>query len=119
MEATERYVDLVTRAHEYATARQAALRADFRLGEWPTYHWDQDTGKIVFSAGGVPRVVADIQFVGSVSTMSGTWLWAWASPYIEPAVCRDISDVRRFGEAHGIAQLRRRSGRRTRWTAGR
>ena len=74
MEATEQFVDLVTRAHAYLTARQDELRAQYRLGEWQRWDWDQDTGRLVFSADGVPRVFADIQFVGTYSTMSGTWL---------------------------------------------
>jgi hypothetical protein len=105
MELSDRFVDLVTRAHAYLTARQAALRADFRLGSWPRWDWDQESGELVFSEGGVPRVRADFQFVGTVSGASGTWLWAWANPHLEPSLARDVGEVRAFGEAHGVAQL--------------
>jgi hypothetical protein len=105
VEITEEFVALVTAAHAYATARQEALRAEFKLGSWPRWDWDQDTGQLVFSAGGEPRIIADIQFVGSVSTESGTWLWSWANPYFDRAVTNDVREVRLLGEARGIAQL--------------
>jgi hypothetical protein len=105
MEATEAFVDLVTRAHEYTTARQDHLRAEYALDRWPRWDWDQGTRQLVFSEEGLPRVIADIQFVGSVSTETGTWLWSWANPHVEPPLAQDILEVRRFGEAHGIPQL--------------
>ena len=105
MEPTPAFVDLVTRAHQYLTERQDALRADFRLDSWPRWDWSQDTRQLVFSEDGVPRVVADIQFVGTTSTETGTWLWSWANEHVDPALSRDVDEVRGFGEAHGIAQL--------------
>lgn len=105
MEPTEKFVDLVTRAHEYATARQELLRREFRLDQWPRWDWDQDERQLVFSEGGVPGVVAGIQFVGSFSTETGTWLWAWDNPHLDPGIWQSILEVRKFGETHDIAQL--------------
>ena len=105
MDVTDEFVDLVTRAHEYLTARQDVLREEFRLGSWKRWHWDQDTGLLVFSDDQAPRVVAEVQFVGSVSTASGTWLWAWANPSIDPALSRSLAEVRAIGEQQGLAQL--------------
>ena len=106
MDVSEEFVELVTAAHAYATARQDALRRDFALGSWARWDWDQDTGQLVFSdAHGTPRVVADVQFVGSVSTQSNTWLWSWANSYIDERLTRDVREVRLFGEARGIPQL--------------
>ena len=105
MEATDRFRDLVTRAHAYTTARQEVLRNQFRLGTWPRWDWSQDDRRIVFSADGVPNVIADIQFVGTISTETGTWLWAWSNPHLDPGTWRDILEVRRFGTTYDIAQL--------------
>jgi hypothetical protein len=105
MEATDQFIDLVTRAHAYATARQDALRDEYRLGHWSRWDWDQGDGRIVFSDGAAPKVVADIQFVGSISLETDTWLWAWANPHLEPEIWRDVLEVRRFGEVHSIEQL--------------
>lgn len=105
MEATEQFVDLVTRAHEYTTAGQDVLRNEYRLDHWPRWDWDQDDRRIVFSEAGTPKVVADVQFVGTISGQTGTWLWAWANPHLEPEIWRSIIEVRQFGEAHAIEQL--------------
>jgi hypothetical protein len=105
MEVTDDFVELVSAAHAYATARQDILRREFALDSWPRWDWDQETGQLVFSAGGEPRVVADVQFVGSVSTESGTWLWSWANPHLAAPLSRDVREVRLLGEARGIAQL--------------
>jgi len=105
MEATDRFIELVTLAHAYATARQDELREVYRLDHWSRWDWDQDARRIVFSEGGVPKVAADIQFEGSISTETNTWLWAWANPHLEPGMWRDILEVRRFGEAHSVEQL--------------
>ena len=105
MQATERFIDLVTRAHAYATARQGVLRDQFRLGTWPRWDWNQGEKRIVFSEDGVPRVIADIQFVGTISTETNTWLWAWDNPHLEPELWRAMLAVRQFGMTHDIAQL--------------
>jgi hypothetical protein len=107
LEISDAYVDLVTEAHAYATARQDELRRDFRLGEWARWDWNQDTGQLVFAerAGGPPRVVCDIQFTGSISTEGGTWLWSWANSHFDPRWTRDVRDVRLVGESRGIPQL--------------
>src|SRR5262245_16990903 len=53
--------------------RQDELNATYKLSTWPRYDWKQDTGELVFSEAGVPKVVAHIQFVGSFSKTSRTW----------------------------------------------
>ena len=48
---------------------------------------------------------AEIQFVGSISTVSNTWLWAWANPTVDAALCERLAHVRAYGDRHGIEQL--------------
>ena len=99
------YRALLTRAHEELTAKQARLDSVYRLGSYERYDYDQTTGEIVFSDHGVPKIVADIQFVGSTSTISDTWLWAWDNPTVEPAMKAEVRRVRDFGREHGIRRL--------------
>ena len=99
------FVELVTAAHAYLTERQEALRAEFGLSTYERWDWDAGLGTIVFSDGEAPRVIARAQLVGSVSRKTGTWLWAWAKGSIEPHLCRNLAEVRRFGEQHHIWQL--------------
>ena len=101
----EEYRAFLTRAHEELTAKQERLKSDFRLGDYDHYDVDQTTGMIVFSDHGVPKVVADIQFVGSFSPLSNTWLWAWGNDSLEPALKADVRRVRDYGREHGIRRL--------------
>jgi hypothetical protein len=100
-----KFVDLVTAAHGYLTARQEHLKDAFGLSQYERWDWDDSRGAVVFSDRGVPRVIARSQLVGSVSTHTGTWLWAWANGHVEERLRRDLDEVRRYGEHHGIWQL--------------
>lgn len=106
MNPDERFVELVTRAHEYLTLAQDRLRAEFALGDHQRWHWDVPGQVLEFASDDEPQVVAHTRVVGSVSSRSGTWLWGWANPNLDPASWRDLLEVRRFGEQHDIWQLR-------------
>ncbi|MCI5064119.1 hypothetical protein MRY87_00185 [bacterium] len=59
----------------------------------------------MFSSGGVPKVIADIQFVGSVSSISKTWLWSWANSTVVDSVKDQISKVRHLGNSRDFWKL--------------
>jgi len=99
------FVELVTAAHNWLTARQDSLRDVYRLSHYERWDWDDDRGAVIFSSDGEPRVIAQAQLVGSVSKKSGTWLWSWANEHIDPRLCPDLGEVRQYGEHHGIWQL--------------
>jgi hypothetical protein len=103
--AEPKFVELVTAAHQFLTARQDTLTNEFGLSRYQRWDWDADQGSIVFSDDGTPRVIAQAQLVGSVSRKTGTWLWAWANRSIEQRLYRDLAEVRKFGEQKGIWQL--------------
>jgi hypothetical protein len=64
-----------------------------------------ETRQLVFSENAVPKVIADIQFVGSISTRSDTWLWAWANDSVDPQLSSSMGAVRDYGEKHGFNHL--------------
>jgi hypothetical protein len=105
MERTALFEELIEDAQKYLRGRQAELEIEYRLGHWPRFDWDQETQQLVFSENGVARVVADIQFVGSISTESDTWLWAWANDSVDPKLSAALSVVRDFGERSGFEHL--------------
>ena len=90
---------------EYLKAQQDILMTEYRMGTYEQWHYDQDTGEFVFSDNGVPKLFADFQVVGSISTISNTWLWSWANPSILEHVKNEIYRVREFGEEHDIREL--------------
>jgi len=78
---------------------------EFRITSWPRWHYDLDAGTLTFSEGGVPKVVASIQVVGTTSQDKGTWLWGWANSHLPAKVTEALSRVRAFGEAEGLTEL--------------
>lgn len=102
LEGWRRYVQ---DCHAKVKARQSALWEEYRLGEYERWDWDQHTGELVFSDGGVPRAIARIEFIGSVSSTSNTWLWAWANFHLLESVRTAVLAVRDFGEGHGYPRL--------------
>jgi hypothetical protein len=105
MERTAEFDALVERSEAYLKERQAPLEAKYRLPHWPRYKWSQETAQLVFTEEGHPRVVAEILFVGSISTQSDTWLWAWANDSVNPRLHSEMGRVRGYGEAHSFPQL--------------
>jgi hypothetical protein len=103
---TPQYVELLTAAHTYTTQRQDVLRTEYGLASMPHAHLNEATQQLVFSDdAATPRVLARVQLVGAVSMESRTWLWSWANPNVDPALCKDILEVHMLGETQGIEQL--------------
>lgn len=101
----EEYERFQHESYEHLKRRQERLTAEFGMGSYERWDYDQDSGEFIFSDGGVAKVGADFQVVGSISTISNTWLWSWANPSIVEAIKKDMHLVRRFGEEHGLSEL--------------
>ena len=78
---------------------------EFQLDTYARFDWNPWRGELVFSSGGVPKVVARIQVVGSLSTRFKTWLWAWANSSLLPPVRQSVLRVREFGEERSLLTL--------------
>jgi hypothetical protein len=85
--------------------KQETLKREYGLTRHKRWDWDQERGELVFSNDGIPAVTAAIQFVGSVSTKSGTWLWSWANPTTAEPVRSRIVAVHEFGEDRDFPHL--------------
>ena len=96
---------LVADATSELQTKQEYLKESFDLSRHERWDWDQETGEIVFSNDGTPAVIARIQFVGSVSTATNTWLWSWANPSLGKNVVEEMLRLRAFGEAEDLACL--------------
>lgn len=101
----EAFDTLVRDAIDYFQIRQDELSVRYKLLEYSRYDWSQDGSQLTFSSNGQARLVADIQFVGSVSTRSDTWLWSWANRSIVEPARRRVRDVRAYGETHHFLKL--------------
>ena len=97
--------ELVRRSVDYLRERQALLAREYHINQHERYDWNQDSGLLVFSNQGVPAVVADFQFVGSVSTRTSTWLWSWANESDLESVRSKMRQVRAYGEERRLLKL--------------
>ncbi|RWA74501.1 DUF6882 domain-containing protein [Mesorhizobium sp.] len=92
-------------AFDQLNAKNDRLHDEFRLGSWSRYDYDLTTGKLLFSADGVVKVVSEIQIAGSTSAKASNWLWAWANSNLPGELLSDAKLVRSFGEEKGIDEL--------------
>ncbi len=83
--------------------KQQQARLEFRVDDWPSYNYDAQAGTLVFSEGDVPKVIAEIQIVGT--TGKSDWLWSWANDHWADCCIDEMYKVRDFGIEHGIEQL--------------
>lgn len=90
---------------EALQAKQAQLAQAFDLSRHERWDYDLEQGRIVFSSQDVPVVIAEIEAIGSVSTVSDTWLWAWANFSLPASVVGRLPAVRDFGEHSGFPRL--------------
>ena len=105
MQRSDAFETLVHEGHEYLTRCQQSLEEEFQLSRWPRYDWSQDTGQLIFSENNIHKVIASIEFVGSISTKTDTWLWAWENNSLDQERTRLIRRVRTFGETQDIKPL--------------
>ena len=97
--------EYIAEAREYLQDRQERLKADFNLGRWEKWFYDQEASSLSFSSGGKVGVAATMHVVGSTSKSSGTWLWSWDNETIMDHVKHCMLEVRDFGKAHGFEKL--------------
>jgi hypothetical protein len=102
---SDEYEALIETAYAYLQQQQAQTWATFDIDSYGNYHYDQETGKLVFSNNGIVRVISDFQAVGSLSTRSNTWLWAWANDSILAGVRQAAESVHVFGEREQITEV--------------
>ena len=87
------------------TQKNEQLWQRMSLSSYKRWGWNQDTAQIVFSNDGIPGVIARIAFVGSFSTKSDAWLWAWANFNLVEAVREPTIAVRDYGEQNEFLPL--------------
>lgn len=99
------YKAQLERAENVVRRRQDVALERFKIGGYDRFDWSQESRVIVFSSARTPKVVADVQFVGSYSDTSKTWLWAWANHSIEPVLVQDSLRVKAYGTERHFQQL--------------
>ena len=104
-EDKDAFFRLVSSAVDDLNQKQARMRERYPIDECERYDWDQGTGRLVFSHDGRAKVVANIVFVGGVSTITSTWMWSWANESVSDQVKEAMWKVREFGIERGFLRL--------------
>jgi len=85
--------------------KQERMIRELGLEEHERWDVDEGAGRLVFSNNGVAAVVAEIEVVGSLSSISDTWLWSWSNFSLPQPVRGRITKVREVGEREGFSHL--------------
>ena len=96
---------LCTEVSDELTRRQQALWDKYEIGACERWDWDQDTGALVFLQDGAARVMCDISFVGTHSSLDNSWLWGWANNSFSNAERESLAPIRSYGTEMGFVKL--------------
>ncbi len=104
MEFTD-FEDLVAQSTDYMRAQNEKNNRLFGIGDYARYEYDLFRSVIWWSDEKEPKVRAKVTVVGSTSTKSDTWMWAWANPHFGDIEIGLIEKVKEFGERESIQKL--------------
>jgi hypothetical protein len=100
MEAISPPMDLEKAAAHDKLISVSARELAEKLLSWPGTEprFSQDTQQFaVLDAAGRVRVRGRFQAVGTYSTETGSWLWAWANPSLDSALVEEVKKIRAWG----------------------
>ena len=96
----QQFLDL---AHGELERKQEALKKTFGLGSFPRWRFDQPTQSLRFFDRDDALVVeADVIDIGSFSTKSSTWKWAWSNDSVLPALRQRADPLRGLTDITGF-----------------
>ncbi len=84
---------------------QDRFLSKYKIDSHDRWDRDQDTGILVFSDKGKPKIEANFHVAGSLSLRSDTWMWAWANEAFSEPVRIASRRVRELGEKQGFLPL--------------
>ena len=98
---------LLDRCMEELRIKTEAHVAAWGLGTTDRWDLDQDDGRLVFTTKKV-TASAPAQIIGTYSSESETFLWAWDHPSVVAPLQEHAKRVRQYGKKHGIGTLTNR-----------
>lgn len=99
----EEFDQFVQQAYEEWEQKQDALTKSHRLGKWDEFAYDVPSGLLQFKDGaGKVKVEADTIPLGSFSTKSSTWQWAWANQSYPPPVRKKAQKLKELYKRTGM-----------------
>jgi len=97
--------DLIRSSFEYLQQSQDSFMNTFKVGNYGQWNWYQETGLLIFSHEDVPVLECGIDFVGTVSTDSDTWMWAWGNSSFTDNIKEKSRLIREMGAENKLLKL--------------
>lgn len=104
MEYTE-FEDFIRQSTAYLRACNKKAERHFGIGDYARYAYDLHRREVWWSDPDGPKVRGRVTIVGTISTISNTWLWSWANPHFNDLDLGQILEVKKFGEQETITKL--------------
>jgi len=101
----EEFSDYAHEAVHELMALNEKYHEQFKISDYERWFYDLEKGTLTFSHEGVPHVIAAIQAIGSLSTRTSSWLWAWANESIPKEMSNALLAIREFGQKNNITRL--------------
>ncbi len=105
LEDEKAYSKLISESHSLISTRQDDLMEKYKLGEHDRYDYDAEKASLTFSTGGQVVVEANIDFVGTYSLDSKTWMWAWGNHSLPDSIKTNSLQLRSLGFEKNIRKL--------------
>jgi len=96
-EINETFNELLQDSYESLNALQDSCKTEYNIGSYERWDYKQETGLIEFSDSGIVKLRIKYEEVGSISTISKTWLWAWGNESLLPQIKSEIIKVKDYG----------------------
>lgn len=99
----EEFGRFIASAMEELQEKQKSMAEAYKLGDWARWWFDQNTEKLdFFDEEGMKRIQASFVDIGSYSSESNTWKWAWANDSLTDSLREKASTLRALGDLTGF-----------------
>lgn len=96
--------ELVQTSIDELEAKQDVLCSAYGIGTYERFWFDQQAATVEFrDSSESPWVVAAVVPVGSYSSRSGTWMWAWANETLLVELRSKAESLRQLADVTGMA----------------
>lgn len=96
---------LVHHAVHAISDAQAAAGARWGIGNGGTWDFDDEARTLTFTFADRPAVIADVVLLGSFSTASDSFQWAWETFEAGAPEAEEVARLVAFGAARGLPRL--------------
>jgi hypothetical protein len=105
LEDSDAYASVIDECVERLQIAQTSLIEEYRLNDWERWDWEMEPAELVFSHEGERQVTANVVFIGSYSSRSGSWMWAWGNESLPDSVRTALTPVKTAADATGFRKL--------------